>query len=238
MTEYLYHGQAFGVDANITDPGPDKFDGHGSCALPDGKPGHPTGNHAGHQMPGALSHGACATEVNAMPEDTNGFFRTEIRSTIDNFNVEGKSILNVDRIIFGMVTVYRRQWYDRPGPHGKRTRVLPLECSLVNLTLNGKPLPAPLPAPFLYSAAQREAYLTADEPDPTIDAEVRQTIIGSPLRSIYIANFGRIFYGEWTLIPNELWHPVHQIRMLRMAFSSPPSGDGSGGGGQGDGTGG
>jgi hypothetical protein len=120
MKEYLYHGQAFGVDADITDPGPYKLDGHGKCALPDGKAGHPTGSHQGFTMSGGLSHGACATEVNAMAEDPQGFFRTEIRATVENLKVEGKSLLSVDRIVFGMVTVYRRDWYDRPGLHARR----------------------------------------------------------------------------------------------------------------------
>jgi hypothetical protein len=223
------------VDANITDPGPYRLDGHGKCALPDGKAGHPTGNHSGFTMPGGLSHGACATEVNAMREDAQGFFRTEIRAAVENLRVDGKSILTVDRIVLGMVTVYRRDWYDQPGPHARRTRVLPLDCSFVNLTLNGAPLTAELPAPFHYPADRREAYLAADKPDPGIDAEVRQAIIDSPSRCVYIPNFGRIFFGEWTLLPNENWHPVHQIAMLRMAFSSPPSGGGTGGNGQGDG---
>ncbi|HXM43916.1 MAG TPA: hypothetical protein VN924_21965 [Bryobacteraceae bacterium] len=238
MKDYFYHGQAFGVDADITNPGPYKLDGHAKCALPDGKAGHYTGSHPGFTMPSGLSHGACATEVDAKPEDKNGFFRTEVRATVENLRVDGKSVLTVDRIVLGMVTVYRRGWYDRPGPHARRTRVLPLDCSFVNLTLNGTPLPAPLPPPFHYSADQREAYLAGDDPDPKIDAEVRQAIIGSPSRCIYLRHFGRIFFGEWTIVPGENWHSVHQIAMLRFAFSSPPSGGGTGGGTQGGGTGG
>src|SRR5580658_719702 len=238
MKEFLYHGQAFGVDADITNPGPYKLDGHGKCALVDGKPGNPKGTHPGFTMPSGLSHGACTTEVNAMPEDKDGFFRTEVRATIENLKVDGKSVFSVDRIVAGMVSVYRRHWYDRLGPHGRRTRVLPLDCSLVNLTIDGTALAAPLPAPFHYSAVQREAYLTADEPDPKIDAEVRQAVIDSPTRCIYMRHFGRIFFGEWILLPGQNWQPVHQIAMLRFAFSSPPSGGGTGGGTQGGGTGG
>jgi hypothetical protein len=238
MKDYLYHGQAYGVDAQITNPGPFKLDGHGKCALPDGKAGRYTGSHPGFSMPSGLSHGACATEVHAMPEDKDGFFRTEIRSTIENLRVDGKTVLSVDRVVFGMVTVYRRDWYDRPGPHAKRTRVLPLDCSFTNFTLSGTALAAPLPAPFYYSADQREAYLTADEPDSAMDAEVRQAIVDSPSRCIYMRHFGRIFFGEWILLPNQTWQPIHQIAMLRMAFSTPPSGSGTGGGGQGGGTGG
>jgi hypothetical protein len=238
MKDYVYHGLVFGVDAYISDPGPQKLDGHGKCGLPDGKAGRHSGRHPGFTMDGGLSHGPCVTEVHAMVEDDKGFFRTEIRATVDNLRVDGKSVLSVDRINFGMVTVYRRDWYDRPGPHARRTRVLPMDCSLVNLTLNGAPLALPLPAPFNYSADQREAYLAADNPDPAVDAEVRQAIVDSPTRSIYIPNFGRIYFGEWTLLPNPTWHPIHQMAMLRFAFSSPPSGSGTGGGGQGDGTGG
>jgi len=238
MNDYMYHAEAYGVDADITDPGPYKLDGHGKCGLPDSKPGKCNGHHDGHTMKGGLSHGTCATEVHAMPEDKDGFFRTEIRSTIENLNVDGKSILHVNRIRFGMVTVFRRQWYDRGGSHDRRTRVLPLDCGFENLTLNGSPLDLKLPAPFHYSTDRRESYLAADEPDPQVDGEVRQAITDSISRSIFIPNFGRIFFGEWTLLPNDKWHQVHQIFMLRFAFSSPPAGSGTGGGGQGDGTGG
>src|SRR5580704_5989111 len=211
MKEYRYHGQAFGVDADITDPGPYKLPQHGKCGLTDGKPGQPNGQHDGYTMPGGLSHGPCVTSVNAMPEDKDGFFRSEVRATVDNLRVEGKSLLSVDRITVGLISVFRRQWFDRPGHHARRTRVLPLDCSLVNLTLDGDPLEAPLPAPFNYSVDQREGYLTADEPDATVEVDIRQAIIDTPLRTIYIRNFGRIFFGEWTLIPGENFQPVHQI---------------------------
>ncbi len=237
MKDYVYHGKAYGVDADITDPGPYKILGHGQCELPDGKPGSLTGSHAGYSMEGGLSHGPCATSVIALPEK-DGCFRTEVRSVVHNLTVDGKHSLSIERIEFGMVSVYKRAWFDRPGWHGRRTRVLPMDCSFVNATLDGEPLALPLPEPFLYSADQRESYLAADEPDEKIDSAVRDAIVNSPTRHRVIPNFGRIFFCEWTLFPNQLWHPVHKIQMLRMAFSSPPSGGGSGGGGEGDGTGG
>ena len=238
LKQYLYHGQASGVDANITEPGPYKLDGHGKCGVSNGQPGQHAGQHTGFTMTGGLSHGPCVTSVNAMPEDKDGFFRTEIRATVDNLRVDGKSVLSVDRISLGLVCVYSRHWFDRPGHHSRRTRVLPMDCSFQNLTLNGAPLDAKLPAPFHYSVDRRESYLKADEPDPTILTEVREAILSSPSRVIFVPNFGRIFFGEWTLIPGVNLHSVHQISMLRMAFSSPPSGDGTGGNGQGGGTGG
>ena len=238
MKDYLYHGHAFGVDADITDPGPHRLNGHARCALPDGKAGKYDGQHEGFQMPGGLSHGRCVTSVYAKDEDKEGYFRTEIRSTVDNLTVDGKHRLSVDRIELGMVSVYRRSWFDRPGFHGRRTRVLPIGCRIVNPTLDGKPFRIELPAPFHYSADRRETYLADDDPDAAIDAEIRQAILESPSRVTYVPNFGRIFFGEWTLVPAPNLQPVHQISMLRMAFSSPPSGSGTGGNGQGGGSGG
>jgi hypothetical protein len=53
-----------------------------------------------------------------------------------------------------------------------------------------------------------------------------------------VKNLGRIYFGEWTLLPNETWHPIHQIYMVRMALGSPQTGGSGGGGGQTDGSGG
>jgi len=236
MRRYLYHGQAFGFDATITEPGPYRLDHHGGCGLPDQDPGKYTGTHPGYTIADLISHGACTAEVNAMPEDSLGYFRTEVRATVENLNVEGGA-LTVDRIVLGIVSVYRRQWYDSPKPGTGRTRVLPLECSLVNVKIRGSLVDPTLPAPFHYSVDRRETYLTADTPDPTVDAEIRQSIIESPTRFIYVKNFGRIFFGEWTLLPSEDWHSyVHQISVMRMLLGSPQSGGGTGGGGSGGGT--
>jgi hypothetical protein len=232
---YKYHGLAWGVDADITDPGPYRLNRHGKSQLPDQNPGQYKGKHAGHEMAGGLSHGPCTTEVHAMPEDSKGFFRTEITATLQNLVVDGKVKFSVDRVTLGIVSVYRRRWYDRKTPHARRTRVLPFECKLQNALIDGKPLKLVLPRPFHYSEEQREDYLTKDTPNPKMDAEVRAAIASSPSRSIYVPNFGRIFYGEWTLLPGATWNTIHQIAMVRMAFGSPPSGGGTGPGGQGGG---
>jgi len=235
---FKYHGLAWGVDADITDPGPYRLDRHGKAELPNQNAGKISGSHPGYTTTDAISHGPCSTLVNAMAEDSNGFFRTEITATVDNLRVDGKVKLTVDRITLGIVTVYRRQWYDGNSHHARRTRVLPFACSLENAVIGGKALNAVLPPPFHYSDAQREEYLTADEPDRRMDAEVRAAITSSPSRFIYVPEFGRIFYGEWTLLPGDTWNPIHQIAMVRMAFGTPPSGGGTGSGGHGNGSGG
>lgn len=225
MQDFVYHGQAVGMHGRITHPASHVIDGHAQCALPDGKPGGPySGQHDPFTIAGVLSYDRCYTTVHAKPED-NGFFRTEVRATVENLRTLEAVSLSAGRISMGLVSVYRRGWYDRPGPHARRARVLPFDCIFENLVMDGKPATLDLPPPFHYSAQQREAYLTADEPDAAMDAEVRAAIAASPSRFVYIPKFGRIFYGEWNILPGDAWHPVHQISMLRLAMGSPAVGD-------------
>jgi hypothetical protein len=116
-----------------------------------------------------------------MPEDKDGFFRTEVRATVNSLNLEGGA-LTADQITLGMVSMYRRQWFDNGKPHAKRVRVVPYGCSIVNMVVKGARYPDFLPAPFHYSADRCESYLRGDDPDPTADAEIRDAITSSPSR--------------------------------------------------------
>jgi hypothetical protein len=236
MKQYLYHGQAVGFNADIWEPGPHKVD-HAVCSVPDKKAGHYKAQQDPFEIPGVLSHGGCTSEVIAHPEDKEGFFRTEVHATLNGLNVEGGA-LTVDRIKLGLVSVYRRKWFGNRKPHAKRVRVLPYGCSIVNLKVKGQAVKDYLPAPFQYSTDRCETYLRGDEPDAAVEAEIRKAITDSPSRLLYVKNFGRIYFGEWTLLPSDDWHPIHQIYMVRMALGSPQSGGTGGGGGQGNGTGG
>jgi hypothetical protein len=235
MTEYLYHGQAVGFEADIWEPGPHKIDGHARCGVPDKKAGKYNAQQNPFEIPKLLSHAGCTSEVIAHPEDKDGFFRTEVRATVGKLSLEGDA-LTADRITLGLVSVYRRQWFDNGKPHGQRVRVVPYGCSIENLAVKGQPLPDLLPAPFHYSTDRCEAYLRGDDPDLAAEAEIRKAITESPSRFKYVKNFGRIFIGEWTLLPSDDWHPIHQIYMLRLAMGSPQTGNGGGGGGQVNGT--
>jgi len=234
MKEFLYHGQAYGFDADIWEPGTHKVN-HAYCGVPDKKAGTYTGQQPAFEIPGVLSHGGCTTQVIAHPEDGDGFFRTEVHATLNKLNVEGGA-LTADRITLGLVSVYRRDWFDNGKPHGKRVRVMPYACSIENLLVRGAPAKDLLPAPFHYSTDRCEAYLRGDDPDPAVETEIRNAITSSPSRFLYVPNFGRIFFGEWTLLPNDDWHPIHQVYMVRMALGSPQQGGSGGSGGQGDGS--
>jgi len=237
MKEFLYHGQAVGFEADIWEPGPHKVDGHARCGVPDKKAGHYKAQQEPFEIPGVLSHGGCSSEVIASPEDREGFFRTEVRATLNNLNVEG-GVLTADRITLGLVSVYRRQWFDNGKPHARRVRVIPYGCRIENLRVKGASVKDYLPAPFHYSTDRCEMYLRGDDPEPTTELEIREAITGSPKRVHYVRNFGRIYFGEWTLLPSDDWHPIHQIYLVRMALGSPQTGTGGGPGGGVDGTGG
>jgi hypothetical protein len=236
MSKYLYHGNAVGFEADIWEPGPHKID-HARCGLPGQDAGNPKAQQGAFEIAGLISHGGCTSEVNAHKEDKDGFFRTEVRATLNKLNMEG-GVLTADRITLGLVSVYRRQWFDNGKPHAKRVRVVPFGCSIENLVVKGSQVKDYLPAPFHYSADRCETYLRGDDPDPQVETEIQKAITDSASRFLYVKNFGRIFFGEWTLLPSADWHPIHQIYMVRMALGSPQSGSGGGGGGQINGTGG
>jgi len=231
--QYLYHAKAVGFEADIWEPGKHKID-HARCGLPDRNPGSYSAKQDPFEIPNLISHAGCTSSVKAMAEDSDGFFRTEIISTLNGLNIE-KGALTADEITMGMVTMYRRHWSLSGKPYAKRVRVAPYGCKIVNLRFHGAPAENMLPAPFLYSKDQCEAYLRADAPDGDMETAIRQAITGTPNRFKYVKNLGRIYVGEWTLLPNEDWHPIHQITMLRMLLGSPQTGNGGGGGGQGDG---
>ncbi len=237
MKEFQYHGQAVGFEADIWEPGPHKIDGHARCGVPDKKAGHYTAQQDPFEIAGVLSHGGCTSEVIASPEDKDGYFRTEVKATLNNLNVEG-GVLIADRITLGLVSMYRRQWFDNGKPHAKRVRVLPYGCSIEGLRVKGAPVKDYLPAPFHYSTDRCETYLRGEDPDAGVEGEIRDAITSTPARLLYVKNFGRIYFGEWTLLPSADWHPIHQIYMVRLALGSPQSGNGGGGGGQTDGDGG
>ncbi len=222
---FLYHGQAVAAQGQITRPVSHTIEGHAQCALPDRKAGQPSATHPGTTIPGILSYGACRSEVNAMDEDSDGFFRTEVRSTVDNLQVMGEFPLSADRISMGLVSVYRRHWFDRETPYAGFARVLPIDCSLGSLSVNGRAGNDWLPAPFHYTAAQREAYLRDDDPDPAIHAAVQAAMADSTTRFVRIPNFGRIYFGEWSMAGSEVSQHVHQLTMLRLAMGSPVGGE-------------
>jgi len=231
LDTYYYHGQAVGFEADIWEPGPHKIDGHARCGVPDGSAGKYAAQQDPFEIPNVVSHGGCTSEVIAHPEDKDGFFRIEVRASVNNLNVEGGA-LTAGRIALGLVSVYRRHWFDNGKAHGRRVRVVPYGCSIENLMVNGRPVADSLPAPFHYSTDQCETYLHANEPDPAMEEAIRNAISGSPARFQYVKNFGRIFFGEWTILPGANWHLIHQIYMLRLALGSPQTGGGGAGGGQ------
>ena len=199
------------------------IDGHAHCTWPNPKD-EPSAQHPGDAIKGILSYGACYSEVKTIKEDTRGFFRTEVRSTVENLKVEGDYPLSADRITTGLVTVYRRQWYEERNPPVSQTRVLPIDCTLGSLSVNGRPANTWLPAPFHYDQSKREDYLHAEQPDPAIEAEVQQAMAGSASRSVKVPNFGTIYFGEWVTAADAESQHVPQLTMLRLAMGSPVGG--------------
>jgi len=224
IKRFLYHGRAAAAHGEITRPVAHVIDGHAQSALAHDQAGHTSAQHPGHAIAGILSYGPCHSEITALEEDRDGFFRTEVRSTVENLRVLGESPLSADRISMGLVSVYRRGWFDRQLPHAERTRVLPIDCSFSNLSVGGRPASSWLPAPFHFGAAQREAYLRDDDPDSATEAAVQAAVDGSSSRFVHIPNFGRIYFGEWSTGETAASQHIHRLTMLRLAMGSPVGG--------------
>jgi len=236
MGKFLYHGQAVGFSADIWEPGPHTVPGHASCGVHGEQAGNDQKEEGDFEIPDLVKHSGCKSSVSAKEVDA-GHFRTEVKSSLYGLNVE-KGVLTADEITLGIVSVYRSTWWDNGRLDARRVRVVPYGCKIVNLRFHGVPVPNFLPAPFQYSKDRCDDYLENDKPDATVEAEIRDAITNSASRFMYVKNFGRIFLGEWTLLPGDNWRPTHQITMLRMALGSPQTGSGSGGSGQGGGGGG
>src|SRR5579871_4160172 len=116
IKRFLYHGRAAAVRGSITRPVSHLIDNHAHCSLPTSNAGHVKSVHGGHEISGILSYGSCHSEVHAMEEDAHGFFRTEVRSTVENMRVFGVFPMSADRMTLGLVSVYRRHWFDRKSP--------------------------------------------------------------------------------------------------------------------------
>jgi hypothetical protein len=232
---FLYHGRAVAAGGRITRPVSHMIEGHAHCALENRQAGHPSSQHPGYAIAGILSYGACHSEIKAMEEDCDGFFCTEVRSTVENLKVVGEFPLSADRITMGLVSVYRREWFERQTPQAGYARVLPVDCSLGNLSVNGRAAKYWLPAPFHFGAAQREAYLRDDDPDPATEGAIQAAIAGSAARFVHIPNFGRIYFGEWSTGGTAASQHIHRLTMLRLAMGSPVGGQMSFGSGEGDG---
>jgi hypothetical protein len=227
-TGYTFHGTAFGLNGRIMKPNPAPMQNHGGCGGTNLDPNKEyTGSYAPFSVPGVLSHDGCTCSVKTIVDKGKTYFRTEVRAEIVNLQTQGDIPFSVGRIKLGMVSVYRPAW----DPNYRRVRVLPMECAFENVMMGNMPSWPALPGPFNYSAKARESYLNDQAPDSGIDQEVRDTIASSASRSYYIPNFGRIFFCEWTVMPGDGWHWVHQISMVRLAMGSPIALDGSGGGG-------
>jgi len=237
---YTYHARAIGFDGKITEPEQVDISNHGLREWVDKTdPGSDpkNGNYDPFSGCSILKHGGGTTSVVAHPED-GGFFRTEITSDLLNLNVEDGAF-TVGKIHLGMVTMYKRGWYDSGQPWARRARVLPVGCTIENAKIMGVPVDISqvLPAPFFYSAAQCEDYFRTDQPDAKIENDIRATIAASNATYIRVKNFGRIYFGAWNVILGSNFQSVHRISMVRLALGSPGGGDGTGGGGEGNGTG-
>lgn len=240
MERYKYHAVAIGATGIITRPGPYPIDDHARTELMNENAGHFEQRLGRFEIPNILSYDACYAQVTGHAE-ADGVFRTDLTATVENLQLKddstGQTVFQSDKVVLGIVSVYRREWYGDGQPNSKLPRVLPIECSLGNVKVKGHdPAELALPAPFLYPADRREAYLRSDPPDPAVESDIAAAILTNSSRFIYIPNFGRIFFGQWEQRNTAEGHQVHAMALLRFRLGSPAEGDVTIPAGEGDGA--
>jgi hypothetical protein len=222
---FSYFGRAVGATGQITSPSASNMDNQGLCQLTN--VGTVSGSHDAFTISGILSYGSLSTKVWAQPE-TGSVFRTEITAVVQNlqmFDKGGNVILTCDTVQSGVVTAYNRNWFQDNVPESQKVRILPFQCGFVNLSVKGHaPSEFQLPAPFVLTDADREAYLASNPADPAILAQLQDAQNTNGSRSVSVQNFGTILFGQWELVNVGQPGDTFRVTMLRVQLNDTSPG--------------
>ena len=246
MPKYTFHASAVAAHFQFTKSEHQDF-GHEYSSIYLGDSPHAHNTRTGGRKEPEISFADSFVSVECK-EETKGVFVTVAKSGLENFNV--KDVVTADRLECGIETVYREEWRDDPR-RPKRARILPRRPVFVNLKVCGEPyeLEQQLkpPAPFLFDAAQREAYFRGDgeeiEPEGISAAPGRrmrtkcgEIRISADTRRIAIPKFGIVYFADWTWQPPDIHIPAKTaqwVQLVRLELKNPGRGGGGGVGGNG-----
>ncbi len=244
MPKYIFHAAAVAAHYKFTKAGYHDF-GHEYTSIYLGDAPHSHNTRTGGRKGPEMSFSDSFVSVEC--KEDKGVFITVAKSGLENFNAG--DVVTADRLECGIETVYLEKW--RGDPKKKRARILPRRPVFVNLKVCGQPyeLEHELkpPAPFLFDAAQREAYFRGegDDIEPvgisaapgrrmrTTCGEIR---ISADTRRIAIPKFGIVYFADWTWLPPDIHTPaktVQWVQLVKLHLKNPGSGGGGGVGGNG-----
>ena len=246
MPKYTFHATAVAAHFQFNpSEHPDFGHDYSSIYLGDSAHAHNarTGNRTGPEI--SFTDSFVSIECK---EEEKGVYVTVAKSGLENFNV--RDFVTADWLECGIQTVYRDEWRDDPK-RPKRARILPLRPVFRNLKICGSPyeLEEQLkpPAPFLFDAAQREAYFRGDgdeiepvgisaAPGRRMRTKYGEIRISADTRRIAIPKFGIVYFADWTWQPHDIHIPAKTaqwVQLIGLDLKNPGRGGGGGVGGNG-----
>ena len=239
MEKYLFNAKATAAHFTFLDSKP-PFGDEFTISLYSETPDRKSATFPGLSR-GGISFGPCTVTIDAS-DDGNGVYTTTVTTSVQNLNVKG--FVTVDLLEGGLVTQYRREWYDTRRE--KVARVAPLPVKFQNLKVCGEDYSPilQLPEHFQYDATQRQRLLddpsTPNDPQeiaqaPTfprrVPAQNCEFEVSGDTRRIRIANFGIVSFADWKW--TDTGKSAHRLTLIGLDLRNP----GGGGGGTVDGNG-
>lgn len=239
MEKYMFSAKATAAHFKFLDSKP-AFGDEFTISLYGDKPDTKSATYPGLSR-GGISFGPCTVKIEAK-DNGNGEYTTVVTTSIQNFNVKG--FVTADLLEGGLVTHYRREWYD--GPKQKTARITPLPAKFENLKVGGvdySPI-LQLPEHFHHDDGRRQLYLNdvasnnnpvAIAPDPSYPRRIQgqncEVEVSADTRRIRIANFGIVYFADWKW--QDTGKSAQHLTLVGLDLRNP----GGGGGGTVDGNG-
>ncbi len=233
MPRFIYNASGLGIGGRITRPIDEYIDSQAACVLPT-TGGRSTAKSDGirltHPQNGDLLLSFDSAQTTIEGEEKPGeMITTTITVAVYGLNVE--NVLKADEIWLRMKLDYdlasRRVAIDTDGSY------------FGNLTINGEPFAVTVDHGMARQAADYDEFRRIHPEIPEFQGETHFSLGRNPELKFTpydcgyydIANFGRIYFAEWTAAPD-----TQCISMMRMQLGSPQVGKLDVGGGKGNGV--
>ncbi len=204
MQKYLYKGYATALDGSVRKPYYQNLGSHLAISTYAGSGGVTECANRDFQLGNDVRYGYAHTRIEAIQKGDE--YHTTVMAQVKDLKV---GPVEVSEVTASLHSVYNRNEY----PGRCVPRVMPVNCVIRNLRVNGVVKDSELKLPKAFSARTEDPFfLGRSDGNPDFEPGV----VPAPL---YIAGVGTIFYAEWTWV-----HPTerHQqkLTMLRLALGS------------------
>jgi len=223
MQKYLFKAHAVALRGSIRKPYYQELGDHLAIATYAGSRGRTECSNRDFAIGEDIAYDFAYTEIVAAQTGAN-IYQTTVTAQVKGLRI-GKR-LTVDE-----VTCRLRSLYDsRAYPGRCLPRILPVGSTIRNLRIDGQVQELRLPPAFSMDEKSQDAFFEGGRDQDNL---LQPGFIPEPIR---VADFGTIFYAEWTWVHPQERHQ-QRLTMLRLALGSDFGADVDVSGGDSDGIG-